>query len=153
MGYDLHGQGGGFRWTIHDWPDLLGLAYEYGWEPEHKAEYYLGNNYQIISAADATNLADALGKLLPDLSKCDLNEYGEMGDIEFIKKNIFTLDDNTKDIPDLPEESTNEIFSKLSPTWQNGDNREAMQHFSGINYIEKIEDFIQYCHQGEFEIG
>ena len=153
MSYHLHGQSGGFRWNIHDWPDLLGLAYEYGWEPEHKAEYYLGNNYQIISAVDAANLADALGKLLPDLSTYDLNEYEEMDGIGFFKKNIFDLYDNTKDIPDIPEESTNEIFSKLSPTWQNGDNREAMQHFSSINYIEKIEDFIQYCSQGEFQIG
>lgn len=78
MGYDLSGSGGYFRWQIFDWPVLLRLAIDYGWEPRGAAFLtkrgrptrsrcgYCSNDGQTVLRTDARALADALARALDD---------------------------------------------------------------------------------------
>lgn len=98
MGYDLIG-GRGARFHWEDWPKLLRIAEEFGWQPEgtkhpgHLTEWngsYLSNDYQEVTQTDAIAMAAALfrassavrsGKLTAkqsELLDIDLREIQEL---------------------------------------------------------------------------
>lgn len=103
MGFDLRGTGGEFRWNIHRWYALLRLAKQYGWKPEGTSHddpdwngTYTANNYQVVCASDAANLADAIERALPDIPNYpadkqpqDFNDFEWFaGDKEYLREFI-----------------------------------------------------------------
>ena len=85
MGYDLCSETEGtFRFSFTVYPRIISLALKYGWKPKgtkmpqwHDEMYeerddwpgiYCSNDYQVVSAEDANNMADALEQSLADIS-------------------------------------------------------------------------------------
>ena len=58
-----------FYFNFVAWPAVLVLAIHHGWEPEHGAEQYTHNDWQVVSAADANNLAAALERAVESLAR------------------------------------------------------------------------------------
>jgi hypothetical protein len=85
MSFDLEGKGGHSRWSNAGWPEVLSLAESYGWKPAGTAPPkgvrrtkwngayddggYHTNDGQLVTAADAAALAEALQKGLKDRFK------------------------------------------------------------------------------------
>ncbi len=68
--YDaMEATGAYFRFNYVAWPKALELARFYGWEPEHDEMYYPFNEGQVVSAADANNLAAALERAVESLAQ------------------------------------------------------------------------------------
>lgn len=84
MGYDLCNETGEtFRFNFTEYPQVIELALKYGWKPKgtkiphwHDEMYeerddwpgiYCSNDYQVVSAEDTNNMADALDRSLPDI--------------------------------------------------------------------------------------
>src|SRR5215212_473280 len=95
MGMDIHGAGGYERFSSTAWSKMLMLAYNYGWKPqgtepllwydengeldkqrspdpdEWDPSNYGTNDHQLVTEADAANIADALQRALNDIPDCD----------------------------------------------------------------------------------
>ena len=65
----MEATGAYFHFNFVAWPKALELARFYGWEPEHDETYYHFNDGQVVSAADANNLAAALERAVESLAQ------------------------------------------------------------------------------------
>ncbi len=65
----MEATGAYFHFNFVAWPKALELARFYGWEPEHDETYYHFNDGQVVSAADANNLATALERAVESLAQ------------------------------------------------------------------------------------
>ena len=115
MGYDLISESGQeLRFNYRGYPHIIDLALQYGWEPLgttmpawHDEKYgkrddwpgiYCSNDYQVVSAEDANNMADALGRAQLDLRNKQItnpsddwtgDEYILTHTIEFLRLGSF----------------------------------------------------------------
>jgi hypothetical protein len=168
MGFDLSNrQGQSYRFNFFDWPNLLRLAEQYGWEPEgttldpeHLADReedeelspeevaaevaeslekweggYCTNDFQVVSAEDARNLADALEKALPDIPEHDAVGHK-------------ALDLSTYS-PEMREQlkalGVGRLFPVDAPI-------SVLERFSGKRGRDYLKGFIAFCRAGEFTI-
>ncbi len=133
MGMDLEGEGGYFRFNIHQWSAVLVLAQRNGWEPAgtvlERAPGWAGrydtNDGQTVTAVDAGRLADALERALPDIPDHDALEH---------KAKVV-------DLPGLGPTRLIDAQENVSP----------VELFSGSNK-EYLRRFISYCRAGSFQI-
>ena len=141
MGMDLRGEGGAFRFSRSGWAAVLGLAYDYGWQPRgteaptwypdydpdsdpsHWDGTYFANNYQHVTSEDAKAIAEALAKALPNIP-----EQCVMGD------RMVVCSDGTPGIKG---------DAQYTP----------LEYFSGGEGKEHVREFIAYCEKGDFCIG
>lgn len=67
MSMDLNSVASGknFRFNNQSWRMVLHLANMYGWQPEHDVEHYMYNQGNVVSKADAMNIAKAIEEALP----------------------------------------------------------------------------------------
>ncbi len=65
----MEATGAYFHFNFVAWPKALELARFYGWEPEHDETYYHFNDGQVVSVADANNLAAALERAVESLAQ------------------------------------------------------------------------------------
>jgi hypothetical protein len=138
---DLSGAGGDFRIGNAGLRYLLELAWRHGgWEPmgvlypDAEGEYggepdmgYFTNDYQLVCAEDARNLADALGRALPDVP---FHEAAE-------------------------PKRTSRYYVDSSGVGHHdeGDKFSPLEWFSGPGGRAIITEFITYARAGSFRIG
>jgi hypothetical protein len=130
-------EGGGFTGTQEE-RDLFAEEVRREWDGG-----YCSNDYQIITAEDARNLADALERALPDVPdreavahklqrrEClpgELEKYREFGIIG-------------------PDETSVESWSV------DADQINPLEWFYGEDGKERLRGFITFCLAGEFHIG
>lgn len=152
MGMDLAGQQGQFRFGNRAWLMLLELANEHGWEPlgtnapvffnEDGSVFeavtgwngtYFANNFQVVTAEDAVNLADALEQsleLFPDDDELEGITLSVLPD-DIIKRDIY-----------IPSETVEGARTSVS----------LFEVFSGERK-QYLRDFIEFCQGGSFHIG
>ncbi len=80
MSITLKRTGDHFRWKFDSWETVLALAVEFGWDPSgtnpprgiHKRDWdamdYISPQRQTVTAADASNMAEALSRSLDKIS-------------------------------------------------------------------------------------
>lgn len=162
MGYDLQHVGttftslsnesGYFRWNIWGWPQVLGLAEKYGWEPQgtiirdedgdtnHDWDgTYYSNSGQIVNAFDAKNLADALEQALPFV----LEAYRKGS--KAATGEVVTIDDAEA------ETELADTFAAIPVIFAGKlDTPDPEVELAGDH--DYLRDFIKYCRTGAFEI-
>ena len=156
MGFDLSGKNDSIHFNSWGWEKILCLAAKYGWQPEGShaphngriegddylradrhwrqwnanhtiADSYMTNDYQIVSAADAIGIANALQKALVDIPDEDVIRLTPNPELEAALKK-------------------SEIPRPLPPDT-------PLTHcFSGTGK-RTVEEFIEFCKGGEFVIG
>lgn len=152
MGYDLTNHAGQqFRFNMTGWSKLFDLAVEFGWHPAGtKAENwidaqtgevvrdysdwdgsYFYNEYQYVTSEDASALAAALERALPNLPNVDMHEATTRSDLDAQRMNALMAD--------------------MGLRVANGDLK-PVQYFSGP-LKGKIQRFIYFCKAGSFTIG
>ncbi len=133
MGMDLYNAENGdyFRWNLVWWANMLNLAEQYGWQKSGTVVQqdsswcgtYLTNDGQLVTTADAANLASALERALPDLS------------------------DDVTDLTPLPQ-SPLEAFVRVR---QRQSRAKLLRMFGGEDKAY-LKEFIVFCRKGGFEI-
>jgi|SRR5215813_3761197 len=131
MGMILDGAGGNIWVNVFEWGQLLRLAQTYGWMPagtlldEPNVDWnggYQTNDWQLVTADDARNLADALSRALPSLPADD----HAMRDVTDPVTGTIALED----------------IERLKPRdW-----------FGGDEGRETVQKYIDFCSAGEFVI-
>jgi hypothetical protein len=150
MGYDLHNAHRDMRFTGAAWGALLHLAQQYGWEPagteaptwslnEEEAGQpwadwsgsYLCNDYQMVTDADAGQLAAALERALPDIP-----------------------DHAAQTAPALATRvaAPFDVLVGLAGVQRCGEDITAPALFSGPNKAV-VRDFIHFCRESGFVVG
>jgi hypothetical protein len=126
MGMDLiNSQGEWFRFSNHAWRELLGLAYRYGWQPEHDAEHYILNDGNFVSSLEARSMATAIEAALPDIPDFNALEHKT----------------HTLTIPGLGEFS---VFN----SWEEAKKVTALELFSGTAKDTQLRAFITFARHG-----
>ncbi len=146
MSVDLVGEQGHVVFNIWNWSKILTLAQQYGWQPmgteapgplpelegESPSENndwrdwdgnYLTNDFQSVTAEDATNIAAALERVVEDIPDHD------------------AMEDKVKFIQDQ------RVFD-----WDTACNASPVEWFSGRGK-QAVQQFIAFCKAGEFCIS
>lgn len=186
MGYDLYNTNGEhYRFNISSWSALLRLAERYGWQAAGTTLYkyecdddeencvrtdvvdhewngtYFSNDGQVVGSEDASNLANALEKALPDIP--DVEAYPSQfvlcgGNVEnymaqerqrSLGKLVVTYTEwksgTLTSVPDIVVCADIDEFSAR--------NDDLYGVFSGKPYKDYLRGFIQFCRTGEFWIS
>ncbi len=160
MGFDLTGHGGEFWWNIFVWPRLLDVAKRYGWKPagtrlrredgsidDSWARGYDSSDFQWVSTEDASALADALERALPDMPDHDALEHktvpipeaqARLGPVAAVGDQDVEV---AVDVPDAGERGL-PLDCEYNP----------FELFSGENKTH-LRKFIAFCRKGGFCIG
>ena len=158
----VDGKDGYFRWNIWGWPPILNLGTMYGWEPAgttiqpltpeliqehsiseeearrhniHAVEWegsYHGNDGAIVSAEDASKLADALEASLDDIPDFEIKTPGAQED------GTVRLD--------------NKAHEKHRQSLRDGAMAAYAVEYSGKENKEYIRKFIKFLRLGAFSI-
>ena len=168
-----------FRFNNAAWPRALFLADMHGWAPEgthaprfdangdiageeyerHDLDWrqsltledsYLTNAYAVVTADDAKSLADSLERALPRLPEEDrapVDTEGKARADQLMQEAVESGDSNAWAVADLASVLTRRIPLDTVPP-----DELPFVYFSGPRK-RKIEEFITFCRQGEFQIG
>jgi len=168
MVMDIWGAGGELHFSSQGWAKLLELAHSHGWEPAGTLEptwpydepppedlkpwdgTYFSNDYQKVTAEDASHLAEALEKALQEIPEEDAP-----GTLEL------TLDPS--EIPGHQQAiaSSLAITQSLLGAEQfadamiqiPGQELSPLAFWSGPEGRQRVEEFIALCKAGAFVIG
>jgi len=133
------------RYNLNAWPLLLELSSHYGWKPkgtkldsdEKWAGDYQTMNGASVESEDASNLADALERALPDIPDIDNGESDSVWGSNAIKMGSKTI-----------EEALDELTEYLNPP--KGESKSKLLiRFGGELEKEKLRYFIDICREGK----
>lgn len=154
---------GYFRFSNSGWHKVLELASEYGWKHpgtrprngDDMTGIYFGNDGQLVSADDASDLADALKRALADMP-ADSEQHSPL---PYSRPANFAeaVDRAIEEVHLLGEMSTGSSTAELDGLGKSGvqvvvdaQHLSPREYFSG--YRAKLADFITFCREGSFEI-
>ena len=145
MGMDLDGVGGYFRFNCVAWGQVLELAmldqggYHRGTIKDRSTTPpwnggYASNDGQMVTAADAANLADALDTAFDDLPDQYVSIFDEHVDTDPLVQTV---------MGDLSPGS--KVF-----TYGHAPDASSVEFWSGLEHKTYLRDFITYCRSGSF---
>jgi len=162
MGMDLRGAGGQLHFSSQGWAKLLELAHSHGWEPAGtlKPGYlaeddswsgtYFSNDYQKVTAEDASHLAEALEQALQEIPEKDAPETLELAldpsEIPGHQQAMASSQAIAQALLGFEQFAAGDVIApgqELSP----------LAFFSGPEGRQQVEELIALCKAGEFVIG
>lgn len=144
MGLILEGAGGDIWASVFEWGQLLRLAQTYGWVPagtvldEPNVDWnggYQTNDWQRVTTDDASNLADALSRALPDLPSDEK------------RRSVAVPVELPPEFHNLP---TNPVFDCFS--LEDMERLTPLDWFGGDDGRKSVQKYIDFCRAGEFAI-
>jgi hypothetical protein len=156
MGYDLtNSSGQTHQWKVLGWWHLLNLAREYGWlprgteAPSHSGPGWDGNYFQndgqLVTADDATALAEALDRLLADPNRDAAAASVGSRKTQIALDNAGNSSSNARDVLRYPIDFIRGMLGHFGRdsigVWQFGPKAD-----------QYLRQFIEFCRAGPFTI-
>ena len=156
MGMDLNGAGGYFRWHISDWPKVMKLAFENGWEPlgdeapkgAPELEASLPHGTQRFADRDESEMSDAIAETIMQI----------VDRLEAERPKNIPLDYLCNDGRRVSAEEASAIADALEkalekvPRAKPAATNDYRDLDSLENYEAHVREFIMYCRKGHFYI-